>query len=368
MEKKIIALAFSCSLFQLSYCMDGTFASFKDVVLGKKRDIQEEINYVKSDTSLTALVRARQLGKLYGELRNKYRGKDEYAEYNNLMCRFNKIALEIEQQEQEVDQHLKKQAARNAKESKLKEHLEKITSDGGLSSLAKCEAKLECYAQLKALFDGINKEKYNLYENSRGNIEQKKSLLILKASLEQNSNKSENVKTLRKISALCMKPVRAQKYRDRAEALEKEEKYDELVALASQSANLLQKAKLHRVMMYYSEDRAAENLAIAKQLEDQAEKERLQDEALNEKMGKITGLNMEIATTDANKDKKLTHYDRLKTLAELVEQRWELSQDVPHFKSQFTNDLTRVQKLRLEAIGYAKNETERGAMIALLKY
>lgn len=347
--------------------MDANFAfSFKDAVLGNKRNIAEEIKAVDANALLTDAAKARQLGKLYGELRNKYRGKDEYSSYSQLMCAYNEKATELEKEEASIAKLQAEQKIREAKEIQLLEKINEIKQDALLDNLAGCNEIIRYYSQLKALFDGVNKEKYNLYESRHTNLEKKKIFFTLQELGEKETDKSAKAKIKREMSVLCSKQERAQKFIDEADALEKEIKYNELMQMATESANLSQKAKLHRIMMYYSESDAEKNLALAKDFEAQAEKEQKQQLMTVEKTCRIVGLNMEISTTATNK--KLAPYNRLKTLAQLMEQRWRLSQDVPHFKSEFIHDLERVQKLRREAIGYASNETERTEMIALLKY
>lgn len=372
MKKIIIGLVCSFGIGQLSCPMDTTFASFKDALLGKKRDLIEEIDSAKSDTSLSPAVRARKLAKLYAELRNKYRGKEEYSEYSELMVRYAKTAKELERQEREIAYQLEEKNIRTAKEGQLNEQLKKISS-ASIDPLAKCEARFKCYSQLMALFDGINKEKYNLYEASRDNVTQKKTLLSLKASLEQTSDKSQQVETLRAISKLCKKPARAQRYMQRAEVLEQEiyqeeltVKYNDILQMISQTSDPAQIAKLYRILMYYSDAHAQENLALAKQYEEQAEKEQQERLLIVDRTGKIVGLTMEIERTA--KDPSLTPFQRTGTLASLIESRFTLAQDVPTYKIKFADDLGRVQKLRREAIGHAKNDADRQSIIKLLTY
>lgn len=372
MKRIMLSVICSCCITPISYSMEGLYASFADAVAGKKRNIEQEIEVAEHDTGLNPLARAHLLVKLYGELRNKHRGKDEYAKYTKLICDYKEVAKQLEQQEKESTQQLKEQEARIAKEAALKEQIAKITADTSLDSLARCDAHIECYDQLKALF-GANKEKYNLYESSRANVEQKKALLSLKASLTQITDKQKKSETFREISALCKKPVRAQKYRDMAAAMdqeiiqdEKQAKYQDILGLIAKSNDFAQKSKLHRVLIYYSDEHAEENRALAVQLEQQAEEEQEQRLILIEKTCKIIDLNAEIEKTAT--DKTLTSYRRTSTLAHLIESRMGLAQDVPKYKEQFAHDLVRVQKLRREAIGHATNDADRAAMIKLLSY
>lgn len=362
---------------QTSHTMDsGTFATFKDALTGKKRyikDIKDDIDKVKVNTSLTPIERAHQLGNLYGELRNKYRGKDEYENYNKLMSNHYEVAKELEQQELMINQQLKEKTKRDEEERNLKIKLEKTTANQSLSSLAKCDARMSYLAQLKALFDGVNKEKYNLYDASYANAEQKKSLLVLKASLDTTTDKSKKAETLRAISKLCTKEARAQRYLNQAQAVEQEIRQEELAAkykdiqqTISETTSSSERAKLYRVLSYYSDEHAAENLALAKHYEEQADREQQQQLFIVDRTCKIVGLNMEIEKTAA--DSKLTPYQRTSTLANLFEERFKLAQDVPKYQAEFINDIPRVQKLRREAISHATNEADRQAVIKLLTY
>lgn len=367
MEKKLIAIALSCSIFQLQYSMDKSVAfSFKDALTGTKRNIAEEIKAVEASTTLTDAAKARQLGKLYGELRNKFRGKDEYSQYNELMCTYSTKADELEKEDARIAELHAQQKAREVKEVQLLEKINAIKQDVLRDNLAGCSEIIRYYSQLKSLFEDVNKEKYNLYEARHNNLEKKKIFFTLQELCEKETDKSQKAKIKREMSEFCPKKDRAQKLNDEADALEKEVEYNQLIQKAAESSNLSQKAKLHRVMMYYSEADAEKNLVLAKDFEAQAEKQQQEQLIIVDKTCKIVGLNMEISAIDANKT--LTPYNRLKTLSQLMEQRLKLAQDVPKFKSDFAQDERRIQILRREAIGYARSETERKEMIALLKY
>ena len=340
--------------------------SYKDAFTGTKRNIAKEIKAVETSATLTDAVKARQLGKLYSELRNKFRGKDEYTHYNELMCKYNSQADELEQEEAKIAELHAQQKSRETKEVQLLEKINEIKQDALRDNVTGCSEAIRYYAQLKSLFDGISKEKYNLYESHRNNLEDKKKYFILQESEQKETDKSQKARLKREMSQLCSKQKHAQKLNDEADALEKEVKYCELIEMAGESTDLSQKAKLHRVMTYYCEADAQKNLALAKEFEAQAEKQQQEQVNIAEKTCRIVGLNIEISAT--NENKKLTPYNRLKTLAQLMEQRWELSQDVPKFKSDFAQDESRILKLRREAIGYASNDIERKEMIVLLKY
>lgn len=303
-------MAFGCSIFTMGHSMNaGKFASFKDAVMGNKRDVQEEIKAAKKAA----------------------------------------------------------ENARNETEKTIRGQIQELKNDNSIVGLDRCNAQ-KCYCiQLQDLFkDGTNREKYNLYTDKLAYLEQKSKLLALKASLATIKNKSEKAKTLREMSELSTKPDRIQRYMDQADALEKAEKYDEIMQMISQSTDLAQKAKLHRILVYYSEENADTNLVLAKQYEEQAEKEQQERLLIVDRTCKIVGLTMEIEKTA--KDTSLTPFQRTGTLASLIESRFTLAQDVPTYKVKFADDLVRVQKLRREAIGHATNDADKQSIIKLLTY
>lgn len=361
--KKICGLTLLIISFHAHYGME-TWGTVKDALLGnpkKQRNLKQEINEARQDDSLTEPAKSRKLASLYTELRNRHRGTELYDEYNQVACTYRERAALIENAQK--------------KEADLTEQIRTIRQDTSRQYPERLDDIITRYEKLTDLFANVDAEQYQAYYTRLTNHKAKKSYLQTLALYRSSINKVEKAQLLRELSQKCAKenPDRAQEHMINAEALEREIQQEEIVAKYKEIENkiletndLSQKAKLHRVLVYYSDKHAQENLAKAKQLEEQAEKQQQEHLVIVGKVAQIVGLTMEIARVD--NDKNLSPFKKCSTLAQLFQQRRDLSQGIPKYESEFAEDLTRVQKLQREALGHASTDAERQSVIALIKY
>lgn len=361
--KKICGLILLIISFHAHYGME-TWGTVKDALLGnpkKPRNLKQEINEARQDDSLTEPAKSRKLASLYTELRNRHRGTELYDEYNAIACSYRERATRIENAQKE--------------EENLTEQIRTIRQDTLRKYPERLDEIIIHYEKLTNLFAGIDEEQHQAYNTRLTNHKAKKSYLQTLALYRASTDKTEQVTLLRKLSEQCAKenPDRAQEHMRNAERLEQEiqqeeraAKYKEIENKILETADLSQKAKLYRVLAYYSDQGTEENLAIAKQLEEQAEKQQQEHLIVVGKVARIVGLSIEISKVD--NDKKLPPFEKCTILSQLLQQRRDLSHGIPKYESEFENDLTRIQKLQREALGYASTDAERQSVIALIKY
>lgn len=393
MKKIIIGVSFIIVTFQSGNAMDG-FASFKDAVLGKKRDIQKEIETVKNDTSLNPADRAKQMGKLYGELSDKHHGKKEYAEYNHLMCRYNEIALELETKEKEAAAHVRELAEqeqraqaqaeraeqeRYAEETRLVEKIKIVRKDNALTHMQQWQELTTCYQRLLEIAcANQNKEQYNLYQNRLEQLAQKKTVCALHDELNKTNNKSDQAGILRKIGTTYNNDAtRAQEYIAKAQALEEEvkqeciakaeaerdAKYQEASILLSLTTAAVEKIELYRrlVNSSASEQEAQKNNAQIKVLEFQIATEQKKEAFIDQRLKQISALSTLIRQTEINTT--LVPFKRIDTLAGLLEKRATLSKGISALENNIAADLLSARKLRTQSIALAPDETTRLAIM-----
>lgn len=387
----MIGASFILVTFHSGNAME-TFASFKDALLGNRRDIQKEIEAVKNDTSLKPADHARQMGKLYGELRNKYRGKEEYAEYNHLMCRYNEIALELETKEKEAaklaqqlaeqKQRAEEQAARAeqeryAQEERLVEKIRTVRRDTALSHMEQWQELTTCYQRLSEIAcANQNKEQYNLYQNRLDQLAQKKELCCRQDDLKKTTNKSKRAGILREIASIYNnnKDPRAHDYIAKAQELEaqvrneeRDAKRQEILILLSLTTVATEKIELYGRLVDNcpTEEEAQEINAQIKALEIRIAAERKKEALIDQRLKDISELSKLISKTEI--DTTLVPFKRIDTLAGFLEKRATLSKGITALENNSVADLERARKLRTQSIALAPDETTRLAIMRSLQ-
>lgn len=391
MKKNIIGIAlalFTINSIETMHEPPKVFASWKDAALGKPRDFTAEINAALNDTSLSEPTRFRKAAALYTELRNLHIGKEKYATFNERACELRQRADEVEKKDREETMRAQELAEaqyyatreaekakqeRYAEENDLVAFVQNVRKDESLKDLQRWELLKKSYTRLAELHEtDDNKEQYNLYKNRLDKLEKQEEYCKLRDKLKSTFEKNKKVKVLRKLANVSPRPHISQKYHDEAEALqleidreEKAARYNSTFELLTQTTILVERARLHRILALYSDEKASENLAQAQQYEEQAEKERQQEEIVIVKVAEVANLNVEIDAVDKNQVKKRTPFKRLKKLANLIEKQLQVTQDIPNYTPRF--ELKLVGNLRRQAIACAPSDAERDKMIQLLQ-
>lgn len=352
--------------------MDNAWGTFKDAVLGnpkKPRDCMQEIQEVHNNASLSELKKLRRIAGLYTELRNRNRGKESYEEYNSRAQEYRSRADELEMQEHQAREREARKKKIEQDEIELLDQIKATRKDGSRPHLERVENIIGYYIELTQLFADED-EKLNLYQKNADMFRQKKAYLTLLESYKKSSDKSEQLSLLRELARICDNPDRVNAHMAKAQMLEEEIKgaaYNDSYRLLADTNDTLSKAKIHRLLAYYSltEAQSCRHLTQAEQLEVDAQKEQEQQMLILDRTIKIVGFNTEIAKVSS--DLKLSEFKRRDTLAGLLEQRARLAKGVPHFEKECAGDLERAVKLRRESIAYAPDENTRMAIIRSLQ-
>lgn len=390
----MIGVSFIIVTFHSGNAMDGTFASFKDALLGRQRNIMLEITDVSADGALSEAVKARKIASLYTDLRNQHRGKDQYAEYNTRACEYRAMAESLEIQEREAaeraqeleeqKQRAQAQAEREeqeryAEEGRLVEKIRMVRRDNALSHMEQWQELTTCYQRLLEIAcANQNKEQYNLYQNRLEQLTKKKTLCSLYDALKKASNKSDQAAIYRQIGTTYNNDnTRAQEYIAKAQALEEEvkqeciakaeaerdAKYQEASILLSLTTSAVEKIDLYRrlVSSSASEQQAQENNAHIKALEIQIAAECKKEALIDQRLKQISDLNILIRKTEI--DTTLVPFKRIDTLAGFLEKRASLSKGISALENNSVADLERARKLRTQSIALAPDETTRLAIM-----
>lgn len=389
----MIGVSFIMVTLQSGHAMEKTFASFKDALLGKQRDIIQEITDASKDSSFTESVKARKIASLYTDLRNQHRGKEEYAEYNTRACEYRAKAESLEKQEREAAVHARELAEqeqraqaqaerteqeRYAEEKQLVEKIKIVRRDNALTHMQQWQELTACYQRLLEIAcANQNKEQYNFYQNRLEQLAQKKTLCGLYDALKKANNKSDQAGICRQIGTTYKNDdTRAQEYMAKAQALEEEVKQECIAkAEAERDANYqeasillsLTTAALEKIELYHrlvdssaSEQQAQENNAQIKALEIQIAAERKKEALIDQRLKEISSLSKLILKTDPN---TLNSFTAIDTLAGLLEKRASLSKGISALDNNICIDLSRARKLRTQSIALAPNETTRLAIM-----
>lgn len=385
----MIGASFVLVTFHSGNAMEKTFASFKDALLGKQRNIMQEITDVSTDMALSEAAKARKIAGLYTDLRNQHRGKDQYSEYNIRACEYRDMAESLEKQEREAAEQARelaeqKQRAqaqaeraeqeRYAEEECLVEKIKMVRKDAALSHTQQWQELTTCYQRLLEIAcANQNKEQYNLYQNRLEQLAKKKTLCGLYDALKKENNKSDQANIYRQIASIC-ETARAQEYIAKAQTLEEEvqqeerdAKYQEVSILLSLTTAAVERIELYRLLASNSasEQQAQENNTQIKALEIQIAAERKKEALIDQRLQQISDLSKLINKTEI--DQTLVPFKRIDTLAGLLEKRATLSKGISALDNSIAADLSRARKLRTESIALAPNETTRLAIMRSLQ-
>lgn len=377
MLKKVIGLLIVSISFQTSHGMEQVWESVKNAVSGpQKRDYLQEIAAVESDASLTEIIKLRKKASLYIKLRNENRGKEDYVVYNERAEQCRKEASILEQEERIAAAEAKRKQDILDREKEVIEQIRETRKDSNKSHLARVHELAGFYSQLADLFENEDETKFKMYQTRLTQFQNKTEYLFNYEELEKTTDRVEKISLLDKLAGLCdrVNPERAnehrltaQQIRDELQAEANHKAHEELVGLLVRTTDKTLQAQLCRKIAEVCDDiQVGSYRAQAEKLEQEAQEEQRQQELTITKIARIQTLSAQITETDSNAT--LAPHLKLGKLADLLQERLNLSEGIAKFEADFAGDARRIGNLRRQAIGSTQDVQLQQSNIALIKY